>query len=270
MKYIVPKGYIAVDGTSLTVCEVDYEACWFKLMLVAHTQTKVVLPHRKIGEKVNIEVDVLAKYAETAALEGSGRSAALQAADSLAKPSDAPAVDNQGEIKAIRRTLHGAGLKVPLPTTDEAKTIKVAIAHTCWHEEMIGLMVDKCAATLVDRGVQPGNIVTAAAPGSYELPYLAKRLVEEDKSIDVVVCVGILLKGGTIHMEVIANAVTNELMGMQMVNGTPIIFGILTVLQIEQAVERAESALPSSWADSALTMALHKKRPRTVPYLSKM
>ena len=100
-------------------------------MLVAHTQTKVVLPHRKIGEKVNIEVDVLAKYAETgdtctkrftcdymvlhaAALEGSGRSAALQAADSLAKPSDAPAVDNHGEIKAIRRTLHGAGLKVSL------------------------------------------------------------------------------------------------------------------------------------------------------------
>lgn len=82
--------------------------------------------------------------------------------------------------------------------------------------------------------------------------------------MDVVVCIGILLKGGTIHMEVIADAVTNQLMGLQISSGIPIIFGVLTVLAIEQAVERAESALPASWADSALTMALHKRKPQLV------
>lgn len=41
MRYIVPKGFIAVDGTSLTVCEVDSEECWFTFMLVAYTQVSV-------------------------------------------------------------------------------------------------------------------------------------------------------------------------------------------------------------------------------------
>ncbi|GMH12614.1 hypothetical protein Nepgr_014455 [Nepenthes gracilis] len=64
LKYIVPKGFIAVDGTSLTVVDVlDEEEC-FNFMLVAYTQQKVVIPLKKIGEKVNLEVDILGKYVE--------------------------------------------------------------------------------------------------------------------------------------------------------------------------------------------------------------
>jgi riboflavin synthase len=66
LRYIVPKGYIAVDGTSLTVCEVDPASSTFTLMLIEYTQKKIVLPTRKVGDKVNIEVDVLGKYAEKA------------------------------------------------------------------------------------------------------------------------------------------------------------------------------------------------------------
>lgn len=64
LKYIVPKGFIAVDGTSLTVCEVfDDEEC-FNFMLVAYTQQKIVVPLKKVGNKVNLEVDILGKYVE--------------------------------------------------------------------------------------------------------------------------------------------------------------------------------------------------------------
>ncbi|EPS64334.1 hypothetical protein M569_10446, partial [Genlisea aurea] len=64
LKYIVPKGYISVDGTSLTVVHVyDHELC-FDLMLVDYTQKKVVIPLKKVGEKVNLEVDILGKYVE--------------------------------------------------------------------------------------------------------------------------------------------------------------------------------------------------------------
>ena len=64
LPYIVPKGFIAVDGTSLTVCEVDYTEGWFNFMLVAYTQQKIVIPKKSVGETVNLEVDVLAKYVE--------------------------------------------------------------------------------------------------------------------------------------------------------------------------------------------------------------
>ncbi|CAN6476432.1 unnamed protein product [Victoria cruziana] len=64
LKYIVPKGFIAVDGTSLTVVKVfDDEEC-FNFMLVAYTQQKVVIPLKKVGQKVNLEVDILGKYVE--------------------------------------------------------------------------------------------------------------------------------------------------------------------------------------------------------------
>ncbi len=66
MAGIVEKGYIAVDGTSLTVCRVNSSERWFELMLVSHTQQIIVLPLKEIGETVNLEVDVMGKYAARA------------------------------------------------------------------------------------------------------------------------------------------------------------------------------------------------------------
>jgi len=62
MRYIVTKGYITLDGTSLTV--VDTGENWFNVTLVAHTQQHIVMPSKSTGDKVNIEVDVLGKYVE--------------------------------------------------------------------------------------------------------------------------------------------------------------------------------------------------------------
>lgn len=66
LRYIVPKGFIAIDGTSLTVVDVNVEEGWFSFMLVEYTQKKIIIPQKGEGEKVNLEVDVLGKYSETA------------------------------------------------------------------------------------------------------------------------------------------------------------------------------------------------------------
>ncbi|CAK9114457.1 unnamed protein product [Durusdinium trenchii] len=66
LPYVIPKGYIAVDGTSLTVCEVNRKEKWFNLMLIAHTQKCIVIPKKKVGERVNLEADCMGKYAATA------------------------------------------------------------------------------------------------------------------------------------------------------------------------------------------------------------
>lgn len=62
MRYIVTKGYIAVDGTSLTVVDVFDDA--FTFMLVAYTQQHIIIPQKKVGDRVNLEVDILGKYIE--------------------------------------------------------------------------------------------------------------------------------------------------------------------------------------------------------------
>jgi len=70
MRYVVPKGFIAIDGTSLTVCDVKSEGPdgenWFTFMLVEYTQKKIIIPSKEVGDTVNIEVDVLGKYSEQA------------------------------------------------------------------------------------------------------------------------------------------------------------------------------------------------------------
>lgn len=62
LRYIVPKGYVALDGTSLTVIDVLPDR--FTFMLIAYTRQHIALPLRAVGCRVNIEVDILAKYAE--------------------------------------------------------------------------------------------------------------------------------------------------------------------------------------------------------------
>ncbi|KAI1320237.1 riboflavin synthase-like protein [Xylariaceae sp. FL0255] len=64
MRYVVHKGFIALDGTSLTITKVDDAEGWWEVMLISYTQEKVVLARKKVGDKINVEVDVLAKYAE--------------------------------------------------------------------------------------------------------------------------------------------------------------------------------------------------------------
>jgi riboflavin synthase len=101
----VPKGFIAVDGTSLTVVDVDEgeegsaaaaaggagagapaaaaparRDGSFTFMLIAHTQSHIIIPRKRIGDRVNLEVDVLGKHAERAAARAAERAAAVTAA----------------------------------------------------------------------------------------------------------------------------------------------------------------------------------------------
>jgi riboflavin synthase len=77
IKYIVPKGFVAVDGTSLTICEVhtgdELHVNWFTFMLISHTQQAVIVPKKSIGDLLNIEVDVLAKMVEQSTAASQGR-----------------------------------------------------------------------------------------------------------------------------------------------------------------------------------------------------
>jgi len=78
LPYVVPKGYIAVDGTSLTVCEVNQQERWFNLMLISHTQQCIVIPKKKVGDRVNLEADCIGKYAAAAVSGVAERVSALE------------------------------------------------------------------------------------------------------------------------------------------------------------------------------------------------
>ncbi|KAL9074914.1 MAG: hypothetical protein Q9157_004210 [Trypethelium eluteriae] len=64
LRYIVEKGYVTLDGASLTVTQVEDDAGWFEVMLIAYTQERVVMAAKRPGEDVNVEVDMVGKYVE--------------------------------------------------------------------------------------------------------------------------------------------------------------------------------------------------------------
>ena len=64
LRYVVEKGYVTLDGASLTVTRVEDEEGWWEVMLIAYTQEKVVMAAKREGEEVNVEVDMVGKYVE--------------------------------------------------------------------------------------------------------------------------------------------------------------------------------------------------------------
>lgn len=92
LKYVIWKGFIALDGTSLTVTAVNDDEGWWEVMLIAYTQERVVVAGKKVGETVNVEVDMTAKYVEKSLrgyleglLGGSGSSEAGQGEEGAQK-----------------------------------------------------------------------------------------------------------------------------------------------------------------------------------------
>jgi riboflavin synthase len=64
LRYVVEKGYVTLDGASLTVTKVDDAEGWWEVMLIAYTQDRIVTASKKAGDEVNVEIDIIGKYVE--------------------------------------------------------------------------------------------------------------------------------------------------------------------------------------------------------------
>ena len=64
LRYVVEKGYVALDGASLTVTKVNDAEAWWEVMLIAYTQERIVTASKKAGDEVNVEIDIVGKYVE--------------------------------------------------------------------------------------------------------------------------------------------------------------------------------------------------------------
>lgn len=106
-------------------------------------------------------------------------------------------------------------------------------------------------------GVNPANVYTTYVPGAYELPMTAKFLTAS-KRFDVIICLGCLIKGETMHFEYISQATSSGIMQVALESFTPVIFGVLTVLNKQQAIHRSTGTTNEglSWGRSAVEMGL--------------
>jgi 6,7-dimethyl-8-ribityllumazine synthase len=128
----------------------------------------------------------------------------------------------------------------PSKTLDaqSGKSLKVAIVSARWNRTVVDALVHGCVQGLTSLGVQEDNILHYDVPGSFELPGAAARL---QNSVDAVICVGVLVKGETMHFEYISSAVSQSIAQLNLLPkpAAPVIFGVLTCNTEEQAASRS-------------------------------
>lgn len=91
---------------------------------------------------------------------------------------------------------------------------------------------------LYRHGVEPDNITTVRVPGAFEIPLVAQKMAASG-NYDAVICLGAVIRGATSHYELVCNEAAKGIAQASLKTGIPIMFGIVTTENIEQAVERA-------------------------------
>lgn len=119
--------------------------------------------------------------------------------------------------------------------------------------EFIGSKLLSGARDCLSRhGVAETDIDVAWVPGAMEIPIIAKRLANSGR-YDAVICLGAVIRGSTAHFEYVAGEVAKGVALVQLESGIPVIFGVLTTENIEQAVERAGTKSGNKGWDAALS-----------------
>ncbi|MCP4008784.1 MAG: 6,7-dimethyl-8-ribityllumazine synthase [Proteobacteria bacterium] len=105
---------------------------------------------------------------------------------------------------------------------------------------------------LVRHGIPAGNIDCVWVPGAFEIPTAAKVMLETGK-YDAIVTLGAVIRGATPHFDIVAGECASGVSRLATEYGLPVIFGVLTVDTIEQAIERAGTKAGNKGAEAALT-----------------
>lgn len=128
----------------------------------------------------------------------------------------------------------------------------IHIAVSDWNAEITSKLLSGALETLTTNGVDKDSIEIVHVPGAFELPVGAKMLLKSANA-DAVICLGCVIKGDTEHDQYINQAVATGITQLSIMSGKPIIFGLLTVNDNEQAMERSGGKHGNKGTEAAVT-----------------
>jgi 6,7-dimethyl-8-ribityllumazine synthase len=115
---------------------------------------------------------------------------------------------------------------------------KIGIVRSHYNEDITGGLLAGCFKALEECKVKKENIDLLEVPGSFELPIAAQKLAET-KKYDAIICLGAIIKGETNHDEYIASACSHGITNVALKYNLPVLFGVITALNLEQAKARS-------------------------------
>lgn len=134
----------------------------------------------------------------------------------------------------------------------KTKDIHIAIVASVFQKEVTDNLENRCIATLKERGVLEKNITIIHVPGSLEIPLILKKLAKQ-KRYDALIALGAIHKGKTYHFEQIANECIRGCMDVSWHFEIPVVYEVLAVYEIKDAIERATRKKENRGVEAALT-----------------
>lgn len=128
--------------------------------------------------------------------------------------------------------------------------IKIGIVAARFNEFIVNKLIGGAQDALVRHGVADEDICLAYVPGAFEIPVTAKRMAQSGK-YDAVICLGAVIRGATSHYDYVCAEVSKGIASVSLETGIPVMFGILTTDNIEQAIERAGTKAGNKGYDAA-------------------
>jgi 6,7-dimethyl-8-ribityllumazine synthase len=140
--------------------------------------------------------------------------------------------------------------KVKTPAKLGKKRFAIVVAE--WNEDITEALYEGAVASLLNHGVKKSHIIRKNVPGSFELS-LGGLWMAEKKEIDAVLCLGCVIQGDTPHFDYICQAVAYGITEAGLKTRKPVIFGVITTLDKQQALDRAGGKHGNKGEEAALT-----------------
>jgi len=132
-----------------------------------------------------------------------------------------------------------------------SQNIRVGIVAARFNEFIVNKLVGGAMDALLRHDVREEDIDLAWVPGAFEIPLIAKKMAESGK-YDAVICLGAVIRGATSHYDLVCNEAAKGIAHVSLDSGVPVLFGVVTTENIEQAIERAGSKVGNKGYDSAM------------------
>ena len=132
-----------------------------------------------------------------------------------------------------------------------AREIKVGIVAARFNEFIVSKLVAGARDGLLRHDVKDEDIDLAWVPGAFEIPLIASKMAKSGK-YDAVICLGAVIRGATSHYDYVCSEVSKGIASVSLTSDIPVMFGVLTTDNIEQAIERAGTKAGNKGYDCAL------------------
>lgn len=130
--------------------------------------------------------------------------------------------------------------------------MKIGIVAARFNEFIVSKLIGGAMDALTRHDVKEENIDLAWVPGAFEIPLIAQKMADSGK-YDAVICLGAVIRGATSHYDYVCNEVSKGIAHVSLNSGIPVLFGVVTTENIEQAIERAGTKAGNKGYDSAMS-----------------